>query len=55
MTSTIMPGIDFDARYSVDGYRGIAFYLVGYATEWTEESWELICDDDDLDHEHDGM
>ena len=28
--------IDFDARYSVDGYRGIAFYLIGYATEEVE-------------------
>lgn len=23
--------IDFDARYEVEGYGGIAFYLVGYA------------------------
>lgn len=23
-------GIDFDAHYTVDGYRGIAFYLLGW-------------------------
>jgi hypothetical protein len=28
-----------DARYTVAGYRGIAFYLVGYVTEWTDEEW----------------
>jgi len=33
------PGIDMDARYSVAGHGGIAFYLDGYAKEWTEESW----------------
>ena len=25
--------LDFDSYYMVDGYRGIAFYLVGFATE----------------------
>ena len=33
--------VDFDERYKVEGYRGIAFYLIGYVehdtpdTEWT--------------------
>lgn len=31
--------LDFDARYEVSGYRGIAFYLLGYALEWTPEEW----------------
>lgn len=31
--------IDLDAHYRVEGYRGIAWYLLGYATEWTEEEW----------------
>jgi hypothetical protein len=41
---TDAPALDFGARYTVDGHRGIAFYLTGYATEWTEESWEVACD-----------
>jgi hypothetical protein len=28
--------LDFDARYTVDGYRGIAFWLKGYATHIVE-------------------
>jgi hypothetical protein len=38
---TITQTIDFDARYAVDGYVGIAFYLLGYVeradadTDWT--------------------
>ena len=39
--------IDLDAHYSVKGYRGIAWYLIGYATEWTEERWEFIGGPDD--------
>lgn len=31
---------DFDSAYRVDGYDGIAWRATGYATEWTEESWE---------------
>jgi hypothetical protein len=41
MTTTETP-LDLDARYTVAGYSGIAFYLLGYATEWTSEEWELI-------------
>jgi hypothetical protein len=35
--------VDFDAHYAVDGYRGIAFYLRGYATRQVEveDSYEL--------------
>lgn len=43
--------IDFDARYSVDGYDGIAFWLKGYHEEWGEvvDDWddpEVIIDRD---------
>lgn len=44
MTTT---ALDLDARYSVAGYGGIAFYLLGYATEWTEESWEYSGEGDE--------
>ena len=40
---------DFDARYSVSGYGGIAFYAIGYATEWTEETWTYLGDENDPD------
>ena len=41
--------VDMDARYAVQGYGGIAWYLLGYATTWTEESWELIEGEDSED------
>jgi len=28
--------INFNEHYTVDGYRGIAFYLIGFATETVE-------------------
>jgi hypothetical protein len=40
---TVHDALDFSARYAVAGYRGVAFYLLGYATEWTEETWTLDC------------
>lgn len=39
--------VDMSARYTVAGYGGVAFYLLGYAEEWTEESWEWCGEDDD--------
>jgi hypothetical protein len=39
------PQLDFDAHYTVAGDGGVAFYLRGYAKEWTEESWDLACTD----------
>jgi hypothetical protein len=39
---TTATGIDMTAHYSVRGYGGIAFYLLGYDTEWTPEEWILI-------------
>lgn len=47
-----MEGFDTDARYSVDGHGGIAFYVVGWDTETTEETWTFIGGpDDDTDDE----
>jgi len=52
---TITAPLDMDARYSVAGMPGVAFWLSGYATTWTEESWTLDCPEDhDPDHEHEG-
>ena len=54
--------VDFDARYTVDGWRGIAFYLTGYVQEPDEDTeWTGILNEDrsrviavmvgdDLDH-----
>lgn len=41
-----MAGIDFDARYSVAGYEGIAFYLRGYVEHVVES--EVYHEDADL-------
>jgi hypothetical protein len=47
-------GIDFDARYTVAGMRGVAFYLVGYETEYTEETFTVTCEDDGHDRDDHG-
>lgn len=46
MTDTL----DFNAQYSVEGFRGIAFNLVGYGTTEQYEGDYLVCDDEDCDH-----
>jgi hypothetical protein len=38
--------LDLSARYTVAGYGGIAFYLLGYAQEWTSEEWSYIGEGD---------
>lgn len=39
----VQPLLDMDARYSVDGYGGIAFYLRGYVMERDEDyEWSGI-------------
>lgn len=43
--------IDFDARYAVASMPGVAFWLHGWDTEMTQESWELACDGTDDDHD----
>ncbi len=44
MTDTTAP-VDFSAHYTVERFPGVAWRLLGYVTEWTEESWSLACDD----------
>jgi len=41
--------LDLDAYYRVEGYNGIAWYLTGYATKTTEESWEYSGEGDPED------
>lgn len=47
-----MADIDFDARYTVAGYRGVAFWLVGYAPDTTYDEdtgeYEDIVRDDQV-------
>ena len=38
-------GTDFDARYTVAGMQGVAFWLHGWAMEMTREEWVKACDD----------
>jgi hypothetical protein len=46
-------GIDFDARYTVAGQSGVAWWLHGWASAETPESWTLDCTDVAADHDHD--
>lgn len=46
-TQTQSLSLDMGAHYTVAGYGGIAWYVVGYATEWTEGKWVFLGDDDD--------
>ena len=43
--------LDFDARYKVAGYRGVAFYLTGYATTEEHNVDMLNCTDSDCEHD----
>ena len=49
----IHDGIDFDGRYTVAGMPGVAFYLTGWVQAETPESWDVCCDDDSVEHDHD--
>lgn len=43
--------INFDGRFAVDGYKGIAFYLLGFAAhevENTDGEYELEMDEDQV-------
>lgn len=63
MMSATGERIDLDAHYTADGYRGIAFYLLGYVeretpeTEWTgdretDTDWvRAVMVGDDREHE----
>jgi hypothetical protein len=48
-------GTDFDAHYTVAGYSGVAWWLHGWATMETPESWTLDCQDTSPDHDHDDL
>lgn len=45
-----MKGIDFEAHYSVDGYKGIAFFLAGYEQTW--EPYTCLVTDPDTGEEY---
>jgi hypothetical protein len=50
MSATTDTGFDFAPAYRADGWgNGIAWRATGYATEWTEETWEYLGDDNDPD------
>lgn len=42
--------VDMNARYTVAGYGGVAFYLLGYATSEEYEGDVVVCIDDECDH-----
>lgn len=42
-------GLDMDAHYKVSGYGGVAFYLIGYAEEWTPQEYVWDGDGDPED------
>jgi hypothetical protein len=42
--STVKP-LDFDARYTVAGYGGVAFYLTGWAVDDTDEDGDEVYSD----------
>ena len=50
----IVPGtdsVDFTARYTVDGYPGVAWRATRYATTEQYEGDQLVCGDDECDHQ----
>jgi hypothetical protein len=53
--TTITELLDEDARFTVGGYRGVAFYAIGATTEhrYDEPTHELVCSDEDHDHDED--
>jgi hypothetical protein len=34
--------LNLEGHYKVASYSGIAWYLLGYASEWKEASWEFV-------------
>lgn len=43
--------LDFNALYTVKGYRGVAFTLIDYGVTEEYEGDYLICDDENCDHQ----
>ena len=52
MTTTT---VNLNGRFTVDGYRGVAFYLLDYAIEEVYEGDLLLCPDEDCDHQLSAM
>jgi len=46
----VIEQVDFDARYTVAGFGGVAFQVIGYAEASQYEGDYLVCDDDECDH-----
>ncbi len=42
--------LDLDAYYTVKGYRGMAFAVVGYATKYVEGETILDCENPNCEH-----
>lgn len=40
-------------KYTVANSPGVAYYLTGFATYWTDGNDVLICEDEDCDHSSD--
>ena len=45
--------IDTDGRYKVLNHGGVAWRVLGPSKVWTEESWEIVCEENDCDHDSD--
>ena len=45
-----MSTINFDGEFSIKGYKGVAFYLMGWEQRW-EPDYVWILDDDNNEHE----
>jgi hypothetical protein len=43
--------VDFTARYTVDGYPGVAFWLKEYDRTEQYEGDVVVCDDEECDHQ----
>lgn len=50
MTTMTEGTLDFDARYRLSG-SSIAYWLKGYSTTEEYEGDQLLCDDEDCDHQ----
>lgn len=48
---TTITEVDFTKTYRVEGYGGIAFRVLSYVQEWTEDEYVLVCTDEDCAHD----
>lgn len=42
-----MAELDFSRHYTVRGNEGVAWRLLRYCAQWTEEEWAISCDNDE--------